>query len=171
MSLVQAKKIINRSESTLKQKRVLRTIADALASITDPQTATNTADIAALIAEVQLVGSDAVIATTDGLTTGLILATTHYAQITSSVATKQVSLAAAIDGKHLYLMCFTNGCEVISSVAADKLNNVVIGATNEAALVAGTLYSLTYTADDGNWVMTGLTNTGAVEAPVVPDVR
>ena len=158
--------IINRFDLfTLAGKRKLRAIFTEVSDLI----ATNTTNLTSLTTEVQLVGRDAVVATADGLTTGLIPATAHYAQVTSSVATKQVSLPAAVDGKHLYIMCFTNGCELISAVAADKVNDVVVGATNEGALVANTLYSLTYTNDDGNWVMTGLDKLGAVETPVVPD--
>jgi len=113
--------------------------------------------------------TDAVTATADGLTTGLIPATAQNVEITSDDATKQVSLPAAVDGKELRLRVIATGCELISAVATDKVNNVVVGATNEAALVAGTLYTLRYVAATDNWVMTGLTALGAVETPVVPD--
>jgi hypothetical protein len=74
-----------------------------------------------------------------------------------------------VDGKELRLHCAATGCELISAVAGDKVNNVVVGATNEAALVAGTVYTLRYVASTTNWVMTGLTALGAVETPVIPD--
>jgi len=96
-----------------------------------------------------------------------ILADTTFVTVTSSVATKIVNLPAAVTGKQIQVFCGANGCELRSDVAADKVNNVVVGATNEAALIAGTLYSLRY--NSGNWVMTGLTALGAVEAPVVPN--
>ncbi len=124
-------------------------------------------ELANLKTEVQLVGRDAIIATVDGLTTGLIPAEAHFAQITSDSVNKQVSLPSAVAGKQIYLQVDAVGVEVISAVPADTLNNVVIGATNEAALVVGTLYSAIY--DGANWAMTGVTITGAVEAPVVPD--
>lgn len=111
----------------------------------------------------------AVTATVGGGTTGLIDADATWVEITCDTATKQVSLPAASNGKVLHLRVIANGCELISSVAADKVNNVVVGATNEAALVAGTLYTLRYVAAANNWVMTGLTALGAVETPVVPD--
>jgi hypothetical protein len=136
-------------------------------------TRTQRADLRSLVAalftleeSVDNVGT--VIATADGLTTGLIDATADFVSITSDTATKQVSLPAAVTGKKLTLLCPAVGCELISVVAADKVNNVVVGATNEAALVAGTTYSLTYDGVD-NWIMTGLTALGAVETPVVPD--
>lgn len=165
MSLKLTKKAINRSSSfALSEKRTLK---EAF-SQADANVVTNTTNLAALTEEVQLVGRYPVIATVGGATTGLIPATAHFAQVTSSVSTKQVSLPAAVAGKQLYIFCETNGCELISAVAGDKVNNVVVGATNEAALVAGTLYSLVYDGT-GNWVMTGLTNLGVVETPVVPN--
>lgn len=111
----------------------------------------------------------AVTATVDGLTTGLIPTTARFVQVTSDSVDKQVSLPIAIAGKEMKILVLATGCELISTVAAHKVNNVVVGATNEAALVAGTLYTLVY---DGvnNWVMTGLTALGAVETPVVPDI-
>ena len=111
----------------------------------------------------------AVTATVDGLTTGLIPATASIVEVTSDTATKQISLPAAVDGKELRIHVAATGCELISSVATDKVNNVVVGATNEAALVAGTVYTLRYVASADNWVMTGLTALGAVETPVIPD--
>ena len=78
-------------------------------------------------------------------------------------------LPAAVDGKVLRIHVAATGCELISAVATDKVNNVVVGATNEAALVAGTVYTLRYVASADNWVMDGLTALGAVETPVIPD--
>ena len=121
-------------------------------------------DLASAIAGEEI----AVIATADGLTTGLIVATAQFVTVTSSVATKQISLPAAIAGKKLTIVGPTNGCELISVVAGDKVNTVVVGATNEAALVAGTVYTLIYDGTD-NWVMTGIDALGAVETPVVPN--
>jgi len=139
-------------------------------AVTAFATSTAAANAAAAIDEYVAGGvTEAVTATADGLTTGLITADAVNVEITSDTATKQVSLPAAVDGKVIRLHCPSTGCEVISAVAADKLNNVVIGATNEAALVAGTVYTLRYVESTGNWVMTGLTALGAVETPVVPD--
>lgn len=122
----------------------------------------------ALTTEVQAGSSVAVTATTGGGTTGLIPATAHFVSITSDSADKQVSLPAAVAGKRIVLFCAATGCELISAVAADKVNGVVVGATNEAALVAGTMYTCRYDGVD-NWVMDGLDANGVVETPVVPD--
>jgi hypothetical protein len=111
---------------------------------------------------------EAIVATTGGATTGLISADTTFANVTTDSINKQVSLPAAVAGKKLKILVAATGCELISVVAADKVNSVVVGATNEAALVAGTTYSLEYDGTD-NWVMSGLTALGAVETAVVPD--
>lgn len=110
----------------------------------------------------------AIVATAGGGTTGLIPANASFVSITSSVNSKAVSLPAAIAGKTIYLFCATNGCEVVSAVAADKLNTVLVGATNEAPLTAATLYTLVYDGVD-NWVCTGKDADGAVESPIVPN--
>ena len=112
--------------------------------------------------------AEAITATADGTGTGLITATTQFAAITTDDINKQVSLPAAVGGKELRLFVAATGCELISAVAGDKVNNVVVGATNEAALVAGTLYTCVYDGVD-NWRMTGVDALGAVEAPVVPN--
>jgi hypothetical protein len=110
-----------------------------------------------------------VTATADGLTTGLIPATAQHVEVTSGDATHIVTLPAATNGKRITIRVIATGCELRSAVAGDKVNNVVVGATNEAALVAGTLYDLQYVEATVNWVMTGLTALGAVETPVIPD--
>ena len=107
-------------------------------------------------------------ATTGGGTTGLIVATAEHVSVTTDSGDKQISLPAAVAGKRIRITGPTNGCELISVVAGDKVNTVVVGATNEAALVAGSLYTLEYDGVD-NWIMTGTDALGAVETPVVPD--
>jgi hypothetical protein len=112
--------------------------------------------------------TEAIVATTGGATTGLISAATEFANVTTDSINKQISLPAAVEGKKLKILVAATGCEMISVVAGDKVNTVVVGATNEAALVAGTTYSLEYDGTD-NWIMTGLTAAGAVETEVTPD--
>ena len=129
-----------------------------------------TATAQAAVDTLNFSATEAVTATVDGLTTGLITATSEYVTVTSDTATKQVSLPAAVAGKKMKIVVPTTGCELISAVAGDKVNNVIVGATNEAALVAGTVYTLEYDGTD-NWVMTGLTALGAVETPVISDAR
>jgi hypothetical protein len=111
-----------------------------------------------------------VTATADGLTTGLIPDGSSVYAITSSVATKQISLPAAVVGTIIRLDIGATGCELISVVSGDTVNNVDVGATNEAALVATTSYTCYCTAAN-TWIMQGLTLLGAVETRVTPDAR
>ena len=68
------------------------------------------------LADVIAGNSVAVIATADGLTTGLIPATAEHVTVTSSVATKQISLPAAVAGKRIRITGPVNGCDLISAV-------------------------------------------------------
>lgn len=110
----------------------------------------------------------AVTATADGLTTGLIPASATYVTVTSAGANNQISLPAGYVGKVLRILIGTTGCEMISAVAADKVNEVVVGATNELALTAEALYTCVYTKS-GFWIVSGQTKLGADQAALVPD--
>lgn len=92
-----------------------------------------------------------------------------FVTITSSASTKIVVLPAAVNNKTIKLYVVANGCEVRSAVAADKLNNVVVGATNEGLLIAAALYTATYNATTGNWTMDGKDAEGVAVAACVPD--
>lgn len=109
-----------------------------------------------------------VTATTGGGTTGLIPADAKIVTVTSDNANKQISLPAGEIGKELTIVVGTTACELISSVAADKVNEVVVGATNELALTAEAIYLCRYTKA-GNWVVTGTTKLGAAINALVPD--
>lgn len=110
----------------------------------------------------------AVTATTGGGTTGLITAGYNYVTVTSDSANKQISLPAGVVGQEIKILVGTTACELISAVAADKVNEVVVGATNELALTAEALYTCTYTKP-GYWIVTGETKLGARIAALVPD--
>jgi len=111
-----------------------------------------------------------VTATVGGGTTGLIPATANMVTVTCDDANKQISLPAAEIGKQLTIKVGATACELISAVAAHTLNNVLIGATNEAVLTANNTYLCQYVAAN-TWIMTGWTNLGAVQTAVVPDAR
>lgn len=111
-----------------------------------------------------------VTATTGGGTTGLIPAGASYVTVTSDNADKQISLPAGYVGQVLRILVGTTACELISAVAADKVNEVTVGATNELALTAEALYTCVYTKS-GFWIVTGLTKLGAAQAALVPDAR
>ena len=112
----------------------------------------------------------AVTATTGGGTTGLIPAGASYVTVTSDNADKQISLPAGYIGQVLRILVGTTACELISAVAADKVNEVTVGATNELALTAEALYTCIYTKS-GFWIVTGLTKLGAAQSALVPDAR
>ena len=110
----------------------------------------------------------AVTATADGLTTGLITTGYNFVTVTSANASHQISLPAGTVGQVLRILVGTTGCELISAVAADKVNEVTVGATNELALTAEALYTCVYTKP-GFWIVTGHTKLGAAQAALVPD--
>lgn len=113
-------------------------------------------------------GNEARTATTGGGTTGLITQGTSFVTVTSDDANKQISLPAATIGDRIRILVGTTGCELISSVAAHKVNDVTVGATNEAALTAENLYDCQYVATN-KWVVIGYTKLGAVQSALIPD--
>lgn len=110
----------------------------------------------------------AIVATTGGGTTGLIDPETSFGVITSDSVDKQVSLPAAVVGKRIELFVGANGCEMISAVAAHKVNNLVVGATNEAPLPANSHLICTYVAAN-TWLVTGYNNVG-VAITILPNI-
>jgi hypothetical protein len=109
-------------------------------------------------------------ATADGLTTGLIPAGANFVTVTSANADHQVSLPAGVVGDVINLLGVGAACELIAVTAGDKVNDVVVGATNEAALVQDALYTCRYVAAN-KWIVTGETKLGARIAAIVPDAR
>lgn len=126
------------------------------------------AEIDALNSVALQVRGQAVTATVGGGTTGLIPAGASFVSVTSDNADKQISLPAATVGDEIQIKVGATGCELISAVAAHKVNDVVVGATNEAALVADALYTARYVATN-LWIVTGETKLGARIAAIVPD--
>ena len=101
-------------------------------------------------------------------TTGLIPAGASFVTVTSDDANKSISLPAGVVGQKIDILIGGTGCELISAVAADKVNEVTVGATNELALTAEALYTCKYTKS-GFWIVTGETKLGARIAALVPD--
>lgn len=112
----------------------------------------------------------AVTATTLGDGTGAIPAEAHLVTVTCDTATKRIALPAGNIGDEITLQLTGTACELVASVAADKVNNVIVGATNELALVGTSTYRCTYVATN-TWIVRGFTNLGADEAALVPDAR
>lgn len=111
-----------------------------------------------------------VTATADGLTTGLIPPGATFVTVTSGNANHQISLPAGNVGDEIILLVGATGCELIAAVAEDKVNDVLVGTTNEAALTATNFYRCNYVAAN-TWVVVGVTKLGAVQAALVPDAR
>jgi hypothetical protein len=108
-------------------------------------------------------------ATVGGATTGLIAAGTSHVTITCDTATKQITLPASVVGTQIVLVTPTaNGCELICTTAGDKINDVICGGTNEAALVADSHYVATCISAT-EWILVGYDKLGAHIAPIVPD--
>lgn len=116
----------------------------------------------------QVRGNEAITATTGGGTTGLISPGTSFVTVTSDSADKQISLPLSSVGDEIWIQVGATGCELISAVATHKVNNVVVGATNELALAANNTYVCKYVAADA-WIVRGFTNLGADVAALVPD--
>lgn len=113
--------------------------------------------------------SQSVTPTVGGGTTGLITAGSRFVTVINGAdANSQISLPAGTVSDQIRILVGTTGCELISAVAADKVNEVVVGATNELALTAEALYLCQYTKS-GFWIVTGLTKLGAAQAALVPD--
>lgn len=88
--------------------------------------------------------------------------------VSSDDANKQISLPAARIGDEYRIYVGATGCELVASVATHKVNDVLVGTTNEAALTATNTYHCEYRATD-EWVVIGHTKLGAIQAALVPD--
>lgn len=115
-------------------------------------------------------GVSDVTATTGGGTDGLIPGDATFVTVTSDSVNKQISLPAGFVGQviMIYVPSTTFGCELISASAGAKVNTVLVGATNEAALTAGNTYNCTLVAAD-TWIVRGFTAAGADQGALVPD--
>jgi hypothetical protein len=116
----------------------------------------------------------AVVATADGLTTGLILDTDTMVEIANGGNVNNWSTlpkaTAATRGREIDIYCSAANSELRTPASStDTINNVNCGAgASEALLTAGVLYKAIQATATG-WLLTGLTNLGAVATPVVPD--
>lgn len=142
--------------------------ADAIAAELATATSIDLGTVTVTSKKNQKRASDAVTATAGGGTTGLIPAGIEFVTVVSDDANKQISLPAATVGDSIAILVGATGCELISAVAGHKVNDVTVGATNEAALTAANLYDCQYVATN-TWVVVGYTKLGAVQAALVPD--
>ncbi len=107
-------------------------------------------------------------ATVGGATTGLIARNTRHVTIVCDDATKQITLPAPIVGMKITLVTPALGVELIATGSSVKVNDVIVSATNEAALVADSHYEVTCVSAT-EWILVGYDKLGAHVAPIVPD--
>jgi hypothetical protein len=110
-----------------------------------------------------------VVATSDGLTTGLIPSGTSFVTVTSDSAAKVVVLPTAVIGNIIHITVPATGCELQTLAAtSDTINTVDCSGANELALVAASIYKLVCTKA-ATWVATGASDVGALEDSLTPD--
>ena len=113
--------------------------------------------------------SVSVTATTDGLTDGLIPSGARFVTVTSDTATKVVVLPASVVGNIVTITVPSTGCELQTlDTTNETINTVDCDGTNELALVAGSVYTLTCTKAI-TWIAQGVSNSGANEDSLTPD--
>lgn len=112
-------------------------------------------------------GNEARTATGDGLTTGLITQGTKNVTVTSASADNIVNLPAAVVGDVINLIVGANGCELRSVTAADKVNDVTVGTTNELALAADSTFRCEYISAN-TWIVRGFSKAGADLSTLTP---
>jgi hypothetical protein len=113
--------------------------------------------------------AEAVTATADGLTTGLISVTARHITVASADVNHIVTLPASVVGKILTLRNGATGYEIRTTAASSiKINDVVSGSTNELAIPATALVTAVCVSAT-EWVLTAVDKLGAAIAALVPD--
>ena len=112
-------------------------------------------------------------ATADGLTTGLLTGTNQFVTVTSGNAAHIVCLpedSTCPVGTTIKGWVGANGFELrsLASNTTQVINDVTAGVTNEAAIPATTMFTVTKVADL-TWVLTAVDELGAVITAIVPD--
>lgn len=108
---------------------------------------------------------EAVTATVDGLTTGVISVTARHVTITSSVSTKIVTLPASVVGKVITGYESTNGFQLQTTASSNiKINNVDCDGTNSFNVPAGSFFEATCVGAS-DWIVRVFT-TGGVRSVV-----
>lgn len=112
----------------------------------------------------------AVTATADGTGTGQIPAGVDFVTITAASANDVVTLPSNVAGMIIRGMIGANGCEIWCLDAGAKINDIVCGATNEAALPADRHF-IAECISATEWILQFFTHLGAVGTAIVPDAR
>lgn len=110
----------------------------------------------------------AITATSDGLTTGLILSTDQFVTVTSASANNIVMLPASPQiGQTVKGWIGANGCEVRCDGTSCTINNLNCKTTNEAALAATGTFEATCVGAE-TWLLRYWTEAGVVTT-ITPD--
>lgn len=149
------------------------TIIDADGNTTAPAGSIGTSEIAdgAITAAKARGSAQAVTATADGLTTGLITTPTALitpVAVTSAAATNAISLpaaSAALVGSIFYITVGANGYEMLTTTSGDTINQVDSDGTNQLDVAANTTVRVTCISATGFLAETIAAATIAVTAP------
>lgn len=124
------------------------------------------------ITPAKLSASQALTATADGLTTGVMAATSQHAVVTSASATNAITLpasAASLIGKQFTIWVGANGFELLTPASSGAtINGTDSDGTNQADIPANSLTRLTLVNTD-TWIMENIGSTGTVAGAIVPD--
>ncbi len=128
--------------------------------------------VSGVITPVKMATSEALIATADGLTTGLMSGNTTHAVVTSSSATNAITLpasSASLIGKLFTIWVGANGFELLTPAASNAtINNVDSDGTNQVDIPATTLLKCML-VDTNTWIVQAVDELGAVITALVPD--
>lgn len=108
----------------------------------------------------------AVVATTDGLTTGIIPDSAESVSVTSSASTKIVTLPTPTPGRTLRVIVGANGCKLKSTAPATIAINGGTGSAVVSAISANVVLFLTC-VDATHWTGYQTSSVGAVTAIAV----
>lgn len=151
--------------ATISRTEILKGNVAALNRIDDVE-ATDTPTFAGVI-----LTSEAITATSDGLTTGLVTSGVNNITVTSASANNIVTLPATtgIVGQSIRGYVGANGCELRTPASSGAtINTVDCDGTNEAAIPATTMFEVTAVAAD-TWILRAWTELGAVITAIIPD--
>ena len=119
-----------------------------------------------------LMNTEAITATADGLTTGIISAGTELATVTCGTADYIATLPSVVAGKHL--ICVTAGAQATEfrtpASSSETINTVDCGGANELAVATGSVVHFIGVSATG-WLAYGWTTAGAAIATMTPDAQ
>lgn len=141
---------------------VINSSGQVIADITAPTGSIGTAELAdGAVTPVKSAQLEAVTATADGLTTGLVSITARHVTVTSANASHVVTLPASVVGKEITGFVGTNGCLLQTTASSNiTINGVDCDGTNSFTLAANT-YFLAKCVSATAWLVYTLNTSGA----------